>query len=227
VKRGFQKTAGALFVAVMISPAQATVIGTADSSNSIPFGSPGGGFFYQQVYNSTNFSSPININEITFYNSVTPGGARMTGTFDIYLSTTTAQIPTFDTSAVTFPDSSFVNVFHGNLPALSNSRLDFNQLLSSFLYDPSQGNLLLTVRSFDAAAVGTDSSKWLFLDADGNVGLTNGRFSAFPFDWNQGLVTGFNDPAPTPLPAALPLFAGGAGVLGFLSWRRKRKAEVV
>ena len=27
----------------------------------------------------------------------------------------------------------------------------------------------------------------------------------------------------TPLPAALPLFASGAGVLGFFSWRRKRK----
>ncbi len=28
----------------------------------------------------------------------------------------------------------------------------------------------------------------------------------------------------TPLPAALPLFAGGLGALGLLSWRRKRKA---
>ncbi len=28
---------------------------------------------------------------------------------------------------------------------------------------------------------------------------------------------------PTPLPAALPLFAGGIGVMGLLGWRRKRK----
>jgi hypothetical protein len=28
----------------------------------------------------------------------------------------------------------------------------------------------------------------------------------------------------TPLPAALPLFAGGLGTLGVLGWRRKRKA---
>jgi len=27
----------------------------------------------------------------------------------------------------------------------------------------------------------------------------------------------------TPLPAALPLFAGGLGAFGFLGWRRKRK----
>ena len=32
---------------------------------------------------------------------------------------------------------------------------------------------------------------------------------------------------PTPLPAALPLFATGLGVLGLLGWRRKRKAAAV
>jgi hypothetical protein len=30
---------------------------------------------------------------------------------------------------------------------------------------------------------------------------------------------------PTPLPAALPLFATGIGALGLLGWRRKRKAR--
>jgi len=36
-----------------------------------------------------------------------------------------------------------------------------------------------------------------------------------------GVVNG--DPAPTPLPAALPLFATGVGVMGWLAKRRKRK----
>ncbi len=31
--------------------------------------------------------------------------------------------------------------------------------------------------------------------------------------------------APTPLPATLPLFASGAGLIGLLGWRRKRKAQ--
>jgi hypothetical protein len=38
----------------------------------------------------------------------------------------------------------------------------------------------------------------------------------------------FTDPpTTTPLPAALPLFAGGLGVIGFLAGRRKRKAAAV
>lgn len=33
-------------------------------------------------------------------------------------------------------------------------------------------------------------------------------------------------PAPIPLPAAFPLFGTGLGILGFLGWRRRRKAAV-
>ncbi len=43
-------------------------------------------------------------------------------------------------------------------------------------------------------------------------------------------VTGYTDTVKitaTPLPAALPLFAGGLGGLGLLGWRRKRKAQAV
>jgi hypothetical protein len=35
-----------------------------------------------------------------------------------------------------------------------------------------------------------------------------------------------NPAAGAPLPAALPLFAGGLGALGLLGWRRKRKAAI-
>jgi len=36
-------------------------------------------------------------------------------------------------------------------------------------------------------------------------------------------LTGFAVPATVPLPAALPLFAGGLAIVGLLGWRRKRK----
>jgi hypothetical protein len=40
-------------------------------------------------------------------------------------------------------------------------------------------------------------------------------------------TSGITGIAPTPLPAALPLFAGGLGALGLLGWRRKRTARSV
>jgi hypothetical protein len=61
---------------------------------------------------------------------------------------------------------------------------------------------------------------------DSLVGFTGGTF-------NFGAVTighiSLEDLSgtisPTPLPAALPLFATGLGALGLLGWRRKRKAQ--
>ena len=41
------------------------------------------------------------------------------------------------------------------------------------------------------------------------------------------LVSGSLTPAPVPIPAALPLFATGLGVLGLLGWRRKKKSAAL
>ena len=54
----------------------------------------------------------------------------------------------------------------------------------------------------------------------GLAGLGNNPGEAFG---NSTNLT-FTAIAETPLPAALPLFASGAGVLGFIGWRRKKKA---
>jgi hypothetical protein len=56
-------------------------------------------------------------------------------------------------------------------------------------------------------------------------GLGVGDFTWFALEApiNGILVTGINT-ANTPLPAALPMFAGGLGVMGLLARRRKRKA---
>ncbi len=47
--------------------------------------------------------------------------------------------------------------------------------------------------------------------------------------WNPGDVgtLSASDPPATPLPAALPLFATGLGLLGLLGWHRKRKAAAL
>jgi hypothetical protein len=69
-----------------------------------------------------------------------------------------------------------------------------------------------------------------------SLNLSNGiltvlSLSDFVFD-NANRFTDFlhfsgtiENITPTPLPAALPLFATGLGALGLLGWRRKRKAQ--
>ncbi len=217
MKHIIQKAALAAFAAAAMVPANALVIGTADSANGIPFGSSAylGGYYYQQVYSAASFGAGLDISRISFYNSNTPGGTPATGTFKIYLSTTSTAVSDVDSSGVTFPNGSFQEVFNGLLPAISNGSLDFD-LSSAFHYDASAGNLMLTVLNFDLT-----SGNQLFLDADMNNNATDSRFSAYNYALKQGLVTGFNDVAQVPLPAGLPLLFSGMGALGAMLRRRR------
>jgi hypothetical protein len=55
---------------------------------------------------------------------------------------------------------------------------------------------------------------------------TRGSLNGIAVAGNPGLADfapNNSDASITPVPAALPLFASGAGVLGFFGWRRKRK----
>ncbi len=79
---------------------------------------------------------------------------------------------------------------------------------------------MLTVKDFTLGSGGD-----LFLDSDKNTGLTNMRISAFPYDFNQGLVTGFNDKvAAVPEPATWTMMIAGFGLVGG-ALRRRRQGE--
>ena len=70
-------------------------------------------------------------------------------------------------------------------------------------------------------AVLANSGGGIQLDADNNNGITNLRMSSYPYDFNQGLVTGFNDIAAVPEPATWAMMMGGFALIGF-SMRRRR-----
>jgi hypothetical protein len=218
MKRILLAAAAALCVAGAVSPAQALVVGTADTSSSIPFSyfhAP----YYQQIYNASSFAGPTSISQISFYNTLSPATTTpLADTFTFYLSTSNEAISTFDTHNVTFPDATFTQVFSGKATYV-NGRLDF-ALSSAFNYDPSKGALVLTVKDFDFGSGGN-----LYLDADKNTGLTNMRDSAFTYDYNQGLVTGFNDFAAVPEPATWGLMIAGFGLVGATLRRKRRVAS--
>jgi hypothetical protein len=59
---------------------------------------------------------------------------------------------------------------------------------------------------------------------------TRGSLNGVAVAGNAGLADfapDSSDASVTPLPAALPLFASGGGLLGFLGWRRKRKQAAI
>jgi hypothetical protein len=206
--------AALLALGMAAAPAQALVVGTADDSNGMPFGSNIGGSYFQQIYNAAAFDGALKIGEVSFFNSLAPTSTTpRAGTFQIYFSYSSAAIPTFDTNLATpWLDASFVQVFSGTLPSVSNGELTF-ELSKRFAYDPSKGNLLMTVRTFDFSP-----SSNLYLDFDKNNGTTNSRFSAYPYEWNRGLVTGF---AEVPEPATWALMIGGFGLAGTALRRRR------
>jgi opacity protein-like surface antigen len=212
----------AVFAAAALSPAQAgVVVGTTDTnpnhSNSAPFGSLQASFIYQQVYDDSAFSGPLSISQLTFYNTMLPGGTPVPGAFQIFLQTTSQQVGGI---SVNFPDlSGATKVFDGAIPLLSNGRLDFS-LSQSFDYDPSLGNLMLIVQDFNFRPSGSP----MFLDSDTTNTVNSSRHYSGPNgpsgNLRTGLVTGFNDvQVPEPSTWAFMLF--GLAGLGFLARRHK------
>lgn len=218
-----QAIAAALLLGPALSPAQAVVIGTADTnplhSNAAPFGNLQASYFYQQVYDDNAFSAPLTINELTFYNSVTPGGSPNPGAFQIYLAKTSQPVMGIVNNIPYLAAATLV--YDGLLPTLSAGRLDI-LLTQSFAYDPSLGDdLLLIVKNFNFTA----SPSPLFLDSDTGGTITSSRHYSGPNgpsgNLKSGLVTGFNDALAVPEPSTWALMLIGIAGVGFLAMRRR------
>jgi hypothetical protein len=130
------------------------------------------------------------------------------------------------------------SVFDGSLSdAVSNTNI-----LEMYFKDPISGNVITTVGTgtviFDSTGPlptvlassgylgGNSSANGIGFGPDNTPGpfffsIGTGTDNNLYYDvtWTAEVVTA------TPLPAALPLFAGGLGVIGLIGRRRKRKAS--
>lgn len=138
------------------------------------------------------------------------------------------------TNTLGAPDGLFIQLAFG-----SSITLDFGSSLS-----PTSVQLIFTIDdiapAFADIAVSNDNSSFTNLGNTGDANGTPGSVSFgvnVPFRYVRVTDDGLGDPRfPTlgfdldavgrttavPLPAALPLFASGLGVLGLLGWRRRR-----
>ena len=109
----------------------------------------------------------------------------------------------------------------------------FNSLAKSLVLDPGTTYWILTIYgnangvfpSGPAAQISTSA-----VTTEAGVTLTSGVNCGESTACNTTSTDTFGpnfETAATPLPAALPLFAGGLGLMGLLGWRRKRKAAAL
>lgn len=225
-------TLAALLVAPATASADIVIGAPADlaNGNCYPFGCDVSdwGPEYQQVYAASDFSGPITITDLAFYNTQDPGGEPDTGTFTISLSTTSAAVDGLnlsDLAANIGPDNT--QVYSGSLPALSGGVLQID-LSTPFTYNPENGNLLINIYSTDAST----SSTPLYLDA--RNGTATGQFSrAYSgdpdgiFSADYGLVTGFSTGSGViPEPSTWAMMLIGFAGLGFAGYRASRKGAL-
>jgi hypothetical protein len=192
---------------MLLPPATTLVIGlpaTPGNGNCFPFGC-GYNSEYQQIYTESAFTGlgPVRITQLLFYNTQFNNGAfaMNSGTWTISLSTTSKD---WNTLSSTFasnigPDNQIV--FSGNLSQpWSFPKTMTITLTNPFVYDPSQGNLLMDIITqgvttpggsiyFDSTGinpVGTGSSTVTSRDYCNFTGCVSGTVNT-----GYGLVTGF------------------------------------
>jgi len=199
--------------------ANAQLIGTRTGGNIFPFGgvlSDGVNTVYQQVYASSNFGfGPVLISEIDFF--VSAAGLLNMGTFDIFLSTTSAPVNglnTTDFNANRGTDNTLFGSFA--LGGVAPATLAFAG--PAFFYNPASGNLLVDIRSSI-----TSSGHAGFWANNGDAGGVYSRAQNFGDGFaGYGLQTQFVSVTTSPEPATLLLVASGlAGIAAVCSRRRR------
>ncbi len=207
------------------APALAGVtVGQADSGNCYPYscGPTDGVSHYQEVYNGAAFGGALTIGSASF-TSQTGAGPSDSASYDVSFYLTSATVTSLSSDLGSNEGTLLANwgtFTIGSMPAV------LTLSGSSFVYDPSAGNLLMDVVIHDATSVagfyqgyynadytGVDVARAWNSSNFGDFGATTGA-----------LVTTFGGAVPEP--ASWALMLGGFGLVGAAMRRRKAAVSV-
>lgn len=212
----------ALLCAALPALASPIVVGTSSSNNCYPFSCNYSGD-YQQVYTGSDFSGPVTLTGLEFYNTQENSGVTsIAGTWTFSLSTTTAAWNTLSSTPASNIGGDNTLVYSGSIsqPWAFGDTLTF-VFATPFTFNPANGNLLLDVQASGVSSTGGIGN--LFLDFDTNNSGIVGRYYNGTTD-TAGLVTGFMTTAlSVPEPGSLALFGLGLLVLGGFAAGAKRR----
>jgi hypothetical protein len=206
--------------------------------------------FGPQAVNAANFSfigSFVNDNDVQFFN-FSLGAASTVTTIQTYsyaggTNTAGAAISAggFDPNLSLFDATGVLigvnNDGTGIVPVDPTTGAAFDSFLNPLSLGP--GNYLVALTQSDNLAFGPFLANGFAQDGNPNFtsaeyGCPTGNFCDINVvnrtnQWALDIlnVASADAAGATPLPAALPLFAGGLGALGLLGWRRKRKAAAL
>jgi hypothetical protein len=184
-------------------------VGTSETGNCIPFSCAAAYEIstYQQVYSSTAFSGTTDFNQINFFEYLPIDPDMDSGSYDIYFSYTSKAV---DGLSDTSPSANIGmdETLFGDFTlagGVSPATLTFNG--STFDYNPSLGNLLMTIVISGAADPPRDDWTYWAADTSGTV-TSRAYFGGANNADVAGLVTRFNDiPNTVPEPASIVLLA--------------------
>jgi hypothetical protein len=187
--------------------------------NGIPFASNSGETRYQQVYDSSIFTSPIYIKSLAFSPSISD---TYTANVRIGLGYTLNEPGALSPDLASNVLGSLTSVFHASHFSQSITggsetfSLVFSFPCSPFLYDPTWGNLLLDIR------ISNQDSDAFFSRFPVGSGLSSRAYDSEYFgngtsDAGLRTLVGFT---PVPEPTTMLLLA--SGLIGLVGYGRKK-----
>jgi len=194
--------------------AGSVTVGTENQNNCIPFSCSNdyGVTEDQQVYSSAAFSGPIAITSFDLYAIPDPGPVNG-GTYNVYFSTTAAPVNGLSSNLAANVGAD--NQFFGQYIFTPNQNLSGTVVFSgaTFNYNPSAGNLLMTVLISNVSGGFSIAA----FESDYGDDMSRATNTAGPF--YEGLVTTFNSSVSSAPEPATTVLLGGS-LLVFAAVRR-------